>query len=194
MWRKLAVAALALGALAGAWAIVDALMPSWYARHVYPLSHAAEIRAAATRNGLDPALVAAVIYEESRFRDDVSSHQGAVGLMQVLPSTAQEIARQTGGTDWTLGDLADPRVNTLYGSYYLRELLDRYGGSELAAVAAYNAGQGNVDAWLSQARAAGRPLRVRDLPFAETRAYVGDVLRLQKIYRRTYGEELGLRR
>jgi len=186
--RSLLIVGLALAALALAWGVLSVARPAWYLRAVYPLAHADAIRAAAARNRLDPALVAAVIYEESRFRDDVSSHQGAVGLMQVLPSTAQEIARKTGGTDFVVTDLTDPRVNVLYGCYYLRELLDRYGGDKVAAIAANNAGESNGDAWLS---VAGGKLTTADIPFSETRDYVAAVLRLQRTYRRAWGASLG---
>lgn len=188
MRRLLVIAGLALVAVALAWGALQVTKPVWYLRLVHPLAHVDAINSAATKNRLDPALVAAVIYEESRFRDDVSSHQGAVGLMQVLPSTAQEIARKTGGTAFVAADLTDPRVNILYGCYYLRELLDLYGGSKVAAVAAYNAGQGNVDAWLSTT---GGKLTTGQIPFSETRAYVNDVLDLQVVYRDAYGTRLG---
>jgi len=189
--RLVLIAGLVLVALAAGWAIVQATKPVWYLRIAYPLAHADAIRGAAAKNRLDPALVAAVIYEESRFRDDVSSHQGAVGLMQVLPSTAREIARQTGGTAFETGDLTDPRVNILYGSYYLRELLDHYDGRDVPAIAAYNAGVGNVDAWLSTE---GGKLSVNAIPFSETRSYVSDVLRTRRLYRKAYGSQLGLTR
>lgn len=179
-------------AIGGGWAAAQRGMPGWYARRVYPLRHAEIIREAAARNRVDPALVAAVIYEESRFRGDSTSGQGAIGLMQVLPSTAEEIARSTSGREFVIGDLTDARVNIFYGCHYLRSLLDRYHGSRMAAVAAYNAGQGNVDAWLAQARDDRRPLTVGTLPFAETRAYVREVLRLEPVYRRAYAAELGL--
>ena len=188
MRRWLVIGGLVLVALAVVWGLLLLTKPGAFLRAVYPLSHADAIRAAARKNRLDPALVAAVIYEESRFRDDVSSHQGAVGLMQVLPSTAQDIARKTGGTDFVAGDLTDSRVNILYGCYYLRQLLDHYHGSEAAAVAAYNAGQSNVDAWLTTT---GGKLAPQDIPFSETRDYVTHVLALQKLYRKAYGAQLG---
>ena len=175
-------------ALAAVWGLLTLTKPAPFLRAVYPLSHIDAIRMAARKNHLDPALVAAVSYEESRFRDDVSSHQGAVGLMQVLPSTAQDIARKTGGTGFVAADLTDPRVNILYGCYYLRQLLDHYHGSEAAAVAAYNAGQSNVDAWLTTT---GGKLVPQAIPFSETRDYVTHVLALQKLYRRAYAAQLG---
>ena len=188
MRRGLLIGGLVLAALAITWGVLSLSKPGWFLRGVYPLSHVAAIRTAAQKNHLDPALVAAVIYEESRFHDSVSSHQGAIGLMQVMPATAQDIARKTGGTGFVVTDLTDARVNVLYGCYYLRQLLDHYHGSVTAAVAAYNAGEGNVDAWLSTA---GGKLTPQTIPFSETRDYVKHVLSLRKIYRRAYGAQLG---
>jgi soluble lytic murein transglycosylase len=186
--RRLVIGGLVLVALAVVWGLLTLTKPAPFLRAVYPLSNVDAIRAAARKNHLDPALVAAVIYEESRFRGDVSSHKGAVGLMQVLPSTARDIARTTGGTGFVVSDLTHARVNILYGCYYLRQLLDHYHGAEAAAVAAYNAGQSNVDAWLATS---GGKLAPQDIPFSETRAYVTHVLALQKLYRKAYGAQLG---
>src|SRR5512133_1952431 len=117
---------------------------------VLPLRHEDIIRQQAADKGLDPALIAGVIYTESRFRDQ-TSHAGAKGLMQLLPSTAHDIARKSGGTAFIEGDLANPQVNISYGSCYLRYLLQRYGGNEVLAIAAYNAGEGRVDKWIFDA-------------------------------------------
>ncbi len=163
-------------------------VPAWYARAVYPLEHELAIRGAARRNGVDPALIAAVIYAESGFREGAVSESGAVGLMQLLPSTATEIARRTGGDRFELSDLRDPAVNIRYGSHYLGILLERYDGSLVEAVAAYHAGVHNVDRWA--ARGGGR-IAVKDIPFADTREYVDDVVALVTVYERTYGRELG---
>lgn len=165
------------------------LMPAWYARQLYPLNHAAAINDGARKYRLDPALVAAVIYQESRFRDGTTSSRGAIGLMQLLPSTAQEIAHRSGGRRFVVGDLEDAHINIMYGCNYLRYLLDRFHGSTVEAVAAYNAGVANVDGWL-RGRAA---LRVSDIPFAETRDYVRHVGLLTDVYRRAYGADLGPR-
>src|SRR4029078_8457749 len=101
---------------------------------VLPLRHEDIIRQQAADKGLDPALIAGVIYTESRFRDQ-TSHAGAKGLMQLLPSTAHDIARKSGGTPFVQGDLANPQVNISYGPFYLRYLLQRYGGNEGLAIA-----------------------------------------------------------
>jgi soluble lytic murein transglycosylase len=101
--------------------------------------------------------------------------------MQLLPDTAKGIALHTGGSRFRVEDLYDPEINVRYGAWYLRHLLQKY-GEEQSALAAYNAGQDNVDRW----RRAGSGIR-----FSETRAYVDRVEELKKIYRRAYGAELG---
>ena len=155
-----------------------------------PLQHQDIIRQQAQEKHLDPALIAAVIYAESKF-DPRPSAAGAEGLMQILPQTAEFLARRSGATTFTTADLATPQVNIAYGSYYLRYLLDQYGGSTMLALAAYNGGEANVDRWVADARAQGHGLGVNDIPFAETRAYVQRVLQKQQDYRNTYAAELG---
>jgi peptidoglycan lytic transglycosylase len=154
-----------------------------------PLRHDDIIRQQAADKDLDPALIAGVIFAESHFRDQ-TSHAGAKGLMQLMPETADYIAEKSGGTAFEQGDLATPQVNIAYGSWYLRHLLDKYDGREVLALAAYNAGQGNVDQWL--AKAEGEHLGPTDIPFAETRHYVAKVLDARDDYRREYKSELGL--
>jgi soluble lytic murein transglycosylase len=156
-----------------------------------PLQDASVIRTQAADKHLDPALIAAVIYAESKFNPRESS-AGALGLMQILPETAAFIARLSGGSRFTTSDLATPAINVAYGSWYLRYLLDHYEGHEMLAVAAYNAGLANVDRWRARAREEGRALAVADIPFPETRAYVEKVLAAQRDYRATYPHELGL--
>jgi len=157
-----------------------------------PLRHEDIIRQQAADKGLDPALIAGVIYTESRFRDQ-TSHAGAKGLMQLLPSTADDIARKSGGTAFVQGDLANPQVNISYGSFYLRYLLRRYGGNEVLAIAAYNAGEGRVDQWIFDARHRGEEFdHARHIPYPETRHYVQQVLEMRGRYRDRYKQELGL--
>lgn len=158
-----------------------------------PLSDASVIRQQAAEKHLDPALIAAVIFAETKF-DPRTSAAGAEGLMQILPDTARFLAHLSGGTQFTTADLATPSVNVAYGSYYLRYLLDHYNGQEMPAIAAYNAGLANVDAWVARARADGRELTANRIPFPETRAYVKRVLQAQTDYRNDYPTELGLRR
>lgn len=150
-----------------------------------PLRYDDIIRQQAREKNLDPALIAAVIFVESRFIAGRTSPAGAEGLMQITPETARDIARRSGGTRFTVADLDTPQINISYGSYLLRELLDRYGGDLDAALAAYNAGPGNADKW------GGSSLKAQDIPFPETRAYVEKVLRAQEDYRARYDKELG---
>jgi soluble lytic murein transglycosylase len=155
-----------------------------------PIAHEDIIRQQAAEKHLDPALIAAVIYAESKF-DPRPSSAGAEGLMQLMPQTAEFLARRSGGTRFTPADLGTPQINIEYGSYYLRYLLDQYGGQEMLAIAAYNAGETNVDRWVAEARAAGSPLTVNEIPFPQTRAYVEKVLQAQRDYRHTYAKQLG---
>jgi soluble lytic murein transglycosylase len=156
-----------------------------------PLGDASVIREQAAAKHLDPALIAAVIYAETKFEPRTSS-TGAEGLMQIEPETAEFLAKLSGGYRFTTSDLATPSVNVAYGSYYLRYLLDHYDGNEMLAVAAYNAGLANVDKWVAKSRAEGGQLTVAAIPFSETRAYVERVLEAQKNYRATYAKQLGL--
>jgi soluble lytic murein transglycosylase len=149
-----------------------------------PLRHEDVIRQQANEKGVDAALIAAVIYSESKFSDAESS-AGARGLMQITPEAAATIARNSEATSFELKDLSDPEINIRYGTFLLRELLDRYDGDEAAALAAYNAGPGNADKW------GGADLSVADIPFPETRAYVEEVLEKREEYRQKYGKELG---
>jgi len=155
-----------------------------------PLAYSDVIRQQAAEKHLDPALIAAVIYAETKF-DPRPSSAGAQGLMQILPGTAEYLARRSGATTFTVSDLATPQVNIAYGSYYLRYLLDHYDGQLTLALAAYNGGETNVDRWVAKARAEGTQLSIDQIPFPETRAYVVRVLQAQQDYRHTYASQLG---
>jgi peptidoglycan lytic transglycosylase len=154
-----------------------------------PLRYPEVIRQQAAEKHLDPALVAAVIYAETKF-EPRDSAVGAVGLMQVMPQTANFLAHRSGATTFTTSDLANPQVNIAYGSYYLRYLLDEYHQNLSLALAAYNGGESNVNRWVADAHADGRSLTVADIPFPETRAYVERVLHAQGQYRHTYANQL----
>jgi soluble lytic murein transglycosylase len=151
---------------------VIVVQPPWFERIRYPLRYSEYVRVHANRNGIDPALLAAVIYQESKFDAGAESRSGAIGLMQLTPATAHGIAIRTGGTRFRTTDLLDPEINIRYGSWYLANLFRKYGDERLV-LAAYNAGQGNVDRW----RAEGR-----SIAFPETRAYVDRVEHLKHVY------------
>ena len=175
------VALLAVGGvIAGAAAWVVHESPPWYERARYPLCYEQIVRGHARNYRLDPPLLAAVIYQESKFDADARSSSGAIGLMQLLPDTAKGIAARTGGHRFVVEDLYVPELNVRYGAWYLRHLLDKY-GDEATALAAYNAGQTNVDRWLADGGA---------IRFAETRHYVHRVQELKRIYAHAYGDEL----
>jgi len=149
-----------------------------------PLRHEDIIRQQSAEKGVDASLIAAVIFSESKFSDATSS-AGARGLMQITPEAANEIERLSGGTSFRLADLSDPEINIRYGTFLLRELLERFEGDEAAALAAYNAGPSHAEEW------GGSELTVAEIPFPETRAYVEEVLDRRTAYRDEYGRELG---
>jgi len=179
--RRFLTLAVLAGGLLVVFAVVQQTRPGWWERLWYPLRYQQIVRGHARNYDLDPDLLAAVIYQESKFRADARSDSGAIGLMQLLPDTAKGIALHTGGTAFRVADLYNPELNVRYGAWYLRHLLNKY-ADERTALAAYNAGQDNVDRW----RRAGR-----GIVFPETRAYVKRVEELKKIYRDAYGPELG---
>jgi soluble lytic murein transglycosylase len=184
--RRLAIGAgvLAVGIVAGVLLGLVGTVDRAIQELTLPLRHEDVIREQSREKGVDAALIAAVIYSESKFSDRTSS-AGARGLMQITPEAAKDIERHSGGTTFELGDLSDPEINIRYGTFLLRELLERYDGDVVAALAAYNAGPGNVDDW------GGGELTIDSIPFPETRAYVEEVLDKQRAYRDKYPRELG---
>jgi peptidoglycan lytic transglycosylase len=179
--RRLAlVVLLAVAAAAGVAVWTVSTEPEWYQRVRYPLRYESIVLAHSRNYHLPPTLLAAVIYTESKFDADARSAAGAVGLMQLLPETAKGIAVRTGGHGFVVSDLVDPEINVRYGSWYLRNLLDRYDDVR-TALAAYHAGQGNVDEW--RRKGVG-------IQFPETRNYVDKVLDAQRVYAEAYEDEL----
>jgi soluble lytic murein transglycosylase len=167
-------------ALAGVSFYIVETNPTWFERLRYPLHYSAIVRSRAQAEHIDPALLAAVIYQESKFHPSARSSSGAIGLMQITPATARGIALRTGGKRFRVSDLTNPAINIRYGSWYLHDLFSKYGSVSLM-LAAYNAGQGNVDRW----RAAGEGIQ-----FPETRAYVSRVEHLERVYRRAWHSQL----
>ena len=175
--RRLLPITVLLAVVAAGLLYVNEASPPWYERLRYPLRYESIVRGHARNYDLDPAFLAAVIYAESKFDASARSDSGAIGLMQLTPETAKGIALRTGGHRFRVSDLDDPEINVRYGAWYLRNLFQKYHDERLV-LAAYNAGQGNVDDW----RAAGGEIR-----FPETRAYVDRVEKLKRIYRSAYG-------
>lgn len=188
--RRRFVALLVLAACIVGVVLVIPLVQRGIRHFELPLKYASIIRQQAAEKHLDPALIAAVIYAETRF-DPRTSPTGAEGLMQLEPATARFLARRSGGYAFNVSDLGTPQVNIAYGSYYLRFLLNQYRGSTILALAAYNGGETNVDNWLTADRAAHRRFLIASIPIAQTRAYVSEVLDKERAYRTQYARQLG---
>ena len=187
--RNRLIAAVLVGAVVVGVVLLMPLVQKTVNEFSLPLTNADVIRQQAAEKHLDPALIAAVIYAETKF-DPRNSAAGAEGLMQIMPDTALYLAHRSGATTFTTSDLATPQVNIAYGSYYLRYLLDEYHGNVTDALAAYNGGESNVDQWIAAARAEGHGLTVDEIPFPETRAYVAKVLSAEGKYRQKYAAQL----
>jgi soluble lytic murein transglycosylase len=160
--------------------------PEWYQRLYHPLRYEAVIAKQAKANHTDPYLIAALINAESGFREGVVSAAGAVGLMQVKPSTAVAVARGAGIPDkMTPAALSVPETNIRVGTKYFAYLVKRYDGDTELALAAYNAGLGNADRWAAEARRTGNQF-TDSIAFPETARYVNNVLAQQELYRTLY--------
>ena len=151
----------------------------------YPLAHADRIGEAARAAGVPASLLFGLIRQESVFTEDAKSRAGALGLMQVMPSTGRSLYRKENGKGRP--DLRDPDANLRLGARYLRQLLDTFPGDTAAALAAYNAGPGRVRAWKKASGLAPEDEFLESIPFSETRLYVKRVLFFQSVYASLYG-------
>ena len=160
-----------------------AFAPSLLFKSMYPLRYEDEITASAATHGVDPYLVAAVIRSESSWDPEASSHQGARGLMQLMPETAQDMVAKglVDGKRYSYENLEDPNVNIEYGCAYLSYLLTYFNGATDRAIAAYNAGMGNVDGWAKQDK-----LLHNAITFPETQAYLVRVNMAKARYQELY--------
>ena len=153
----------------------------------YPLGDPSWVNPFAQDRNLDPALLSAVILEESRFHSQALSVAGARGLMQILPRTGQQIARRLKLHPFSEEALFEPEINLRLGSWYLAHLLQEFGGREALALAAYNAGPGAVREWLKRTNSLREDEFVENIPYRETRNYVIRVLTSARVYRLLYG-------
>lgn len=160
-----------------------AFAPSLLFKSMYPLRYEDEITASAASHGVDPYLVAAVIRSESSWDPEASSHQGARGLMQLMPETAQDMVAKglVDGKRYSYENLEDPAINIEYGCAYLSYLLTYFNGATDRAIAAYNAGMGNVDGWAKQNK-----LLHNAITFPETQAYLVRVNMAKARYQELY--------
>lgn len=164
------------------------LQAKWVWRVFYPWPYRAEVTAAAKRTGIDPYLLAAVIRVESRFDPEAHSTAGAVGLMQVMPNTAYKVALDVGIKNLNPEMLHQPKVNIDIGSYYLAQLFVYYKGDPIRALAAYNAGIGRVNGWISSGQWKGTSEDLAGIPYQETQVYIKGVLRDYDLYKYLYGQ------
>jgi|SRR5699024_8555491 len=155
-------------------------------RWMYPLNYEEKILYSAETTGADPFLVMAIIRVESKFKPDVESHAGAQGLMQLTPNTVEWVVERGKFSPAFKDEVHDPAINIHMGSWYISGLLKEFDGNKIAAIAAYNAGPGNVKKWLEQGRWDGTRRNLGQIPFGETRHYVQRVVFFQQKYRALY--------
>lgn len=143
---------------------------------LFPMDYAEMIKANAEKEGLSPALIAAQIKAESNFDKNAESHKGAMGLMQILPATADWCAKQMGKNEYSEQMLKNAKMNIEIGTWYLSYLLNKTGNISWA-LAAYNGGIANVEAWRTDGIES-----IDAVPFPETVSYVKKVLLYEKVY------------
>ncbi|MDR1784183.1 MAG: lytic transglycosylase domain-containing protein [Endomicrobium sp.] len=134
--------------------------------------------------GVDSLLVKVVMKRESNLSHNAVSNKGAVGLMQIMPKTASEIAKQLNIMNYSDNKLKEVEINIMFGIYYLRKLLNYYNDNLILSLAAYNAGLGNVENWYSKNRMLAE--KTCEIPFKETRSYVRSIIFTYKIYKFFY--------
>ncbi|TGE32236.1 lytic transglycosylase domain-containing protein [Desulfosporosinus sp. Sb-LF] len=153
---------------------------------IYPYPHRTIIEKYAAQYGVDPLFVVAVIREESKFLPQSESHKGAKGLMQLMPSTAQSIADSIGDKTYRDEDLNNPEKNIQYGTWYLSSLQKVFSNNTMLVIAAYNGGRGHVQEWIKTGQIDPANMLQQDIPFRETRDYVGRVLSSYRKYSLLY--------
>lgn len=166
----------------GTWLLVAALKAG--TELAFPYDYDEIIDQYAKEYHVEKSLIAAVIYQESRYRPTAVSSAGATGLMQIMPDTATWLSSKM-KVSYKKSDLKEPDYNIRMGTFYLNFLLNKYEGDEKLALAAYNAGPGNVDAWLKDERYSKRG-SLTQIPFKETRDYVPSVMQMKKVYQSLY--------
>ncbi len=164
-------------------------LESMQRQYLYPYPYRSVIEHYAEKYHVDSSLVAGIILSESKFQIEAKSKRGAVGLMQLMPETALWIAEQLGDREYNLAVLHEPQKNIEYGTWYIASLEDEFGGNEVLALAAYNAGRGNVYDWMEEKHWDMDFQEVSAIPYEETRTYVASVLKNRQKYMELYGRE-----
>lgn len=181
-WKKLLLMILVLASLSYfVWQNED-----FQRKYLYPYDYQDTINFYADRYEVDRNLVASVILAESKFRQDATSVHGARGLMQIMPETGSWIATQIEDDSFSVEKLYNVNMNIKYGTWYLYELQTEFEGNEVLALAAYNAGRGNVYEWMEKYHWNINFKDYTKIPFPETREYVKRVLENKKHYNKLY--------
>jgi len=170
-------------ALPGAASASIQSIPLVYWRILFPEPWWETIKAESAKNNLDPYFVASLIRQESEFDPSAISNKSAYGLMQLLPSVGRQMAKEEGIAHFQTFQLLDPAMNIRLGTRYIRQMLDRFGGVEEYALAAYNAGDNRVVDWEAAGPYSGMDEFVESIPFTQTREYVEAILRNEEMYR-----------
>lgn len=156
---------------------------------IYPQEYSEYVEKYAKEYELDPLLIYSIIKAESNFKNDAKSNSNAIGLMQVMLSTAQEMGEDLELEEITEEKLCEPEINIRIGTRYFKTLLEKYNNYNLAIIA-YNAGMGNLDSWIEQEIIDEQGENIENIPFPETKNYVKKILQNYKIYQQIYEEEI----
>ena len=158
-------------------------------QYIYPYPYRSIVEHYAAKYKVDSSLVAGMILSESKFQSGAKSHRGAVGLMQLMPETALWISEQIDDKEYNPGELHEPQKNIEYGTWYIASLEKEFEGNEVLALAAYNAGRGNVHDWMEENHWGMDFREVSAIPYEETRVYVMSVLKNRQKYWELYGDK-----
>ena len=168
-------------------AIIASFKPQTFIlKMIYKLEYNEYVYKYSQENEIDPFLVFAIIKNESKFKDTIESSKGAIGLMQLMESTALEMANEIGHESVTKDALYEPETNIKIGIKYFAYLVEHYNGNEQLALAAYNAGMGNVDKWIENGIIKKDGSDLENIPYKETNNYVRKIARDYKIYKKLY--------
>lgn len=158
----------------------------WFLKKIYKLEYSEYVYEYAEENEIDPFLIFAIIKAESNFNRNIESSSGAIGLMQLMESTAIEMANEIGEEVVVKEALYNPKTNIKIGTNYYSYLLEHYEGNMYLALAAYNAGMGNVDKWIKEGIIKEDGSDIENIPYKETNNYVRKIVRDYKIYQKIY--------
>ena len=161
---------------------------NWILKKLYKLEYSEYVYKYAEDNNIDPFLIFSIIKAESNFHRNIESSSGAIGLMQLMESTAVEMANEIGEEVIVKEALYNPEMNIKIGTRYYAYLLKHYNGNKQLALAAYNAGMGNVDRWIKEGIIKEDGSDIENIPFKETNNYVRKIVNNYKIYQKLYNK------